>query len=165
MEVVNKSITIMIADDDPEDLLLARQALRAARLVSDVRTVGDGEELLEYLCRRGKYADPQNSPRPDLILLDLNMPKKNGREAIKEIKANPLLRQIPIVVLTGSKAEEDIYRSYDLGVNSYIAKTATFDSLVEVIKTLGKYWLEIVELPPESLGGRHAPSLHKGTAR
>jgi CheY-like chemotaxis protein len=111
--------------------------------------VENGEELLEYLYRRGKYSDPAVSPRPGLILLDLNMPKKDGRQALKEIKADPSLRSIPIVVLTTSKAEEDILRSYDLGVNSFIVKPVTFEGLVDIMKTLTKYWFEIVELPPQ----------------
>ncbi|NEP11915.1 MAG: response regulator [Symploca sp. SIO1A3] len=136
-----------MADDDPDDCMLAREALAESRLANDLRFVSDGEELLDYLHHRGKYAQPSSSPRPGLILLDLNMPKKDGREALKEIKANPNLRYIPIVVLTTSKAEDDIHRSYDLGANSFIVKPVTFSSLVEVMKTLRKYWFEIVELP------------------
>lgn len=142
-----KPITILIADDDADDRLLARQALEENRLANDLRFVENGEELIEYLFRRGKYQHPAVSPRPGIILLDLNMPKKDGREALQEIKSHPDLRHIPIVVLTTSKAEEDVYRSYNLGVNSYIAKPVTFEGLVEVMRTLGKYWFEIVELP------------------
>jgi CheY-like chemotaxis protein len=105
---------------------------------------------MNYLTRKGKYADPALSPRPGLVLLDLNMPKKDGRQALAEIKADPALRHIPIVVLTTSKAEEDILRSYDLGVNSFIVKPVTFDQLVDIMKTLTKYWFEIVELPPQA---------------
>jgi CheY-like chemotaxis protein len=115
-----RSITILIADDDPEDRMLAEDALKEGRLVNDVRFVEDGEELLEYLQHRGKFEDPESSPRPGMILLDLNMPRMDGREALKVIKQDPELRRIPVVVLTTSKAEEDIYRSYDLGVNSFI---------------------------------------------
>ncbi|NEP57949.1 MAG: response regulator [Symploca sp. SIO2G7] len=136
-----------MADDDPDDCMLAKEALAESRLANDLRFVKDGEELLDYLHHRGKYAQLGSSPRPGLILLDLNMPKKDGREALKEIKADPNLRYIPIVVLTTSKAEEDIHRSYDLGANSFIVKPVTFSSLVEVMKTLRKYWFEIVELP------------------
>jgi CheY-like chemotaxis protein len=103
--------------------------------------------LMDYLHRRGKFAPPNEAPRPGLILLDLNMPRKDGREALKEIKAEPELRSIPVVVLTTSKAEEDIYRTYDLGVNSFITKPVNFESLVALMRTLGKYWFEIVELP------------------
>ncbi len=107
----------------------------------------DGEELLDHLHRRGQYADPATSPRPGLILLDLNMPKKDGREALADIKADPDLRRIRVVVMTTSKAEEDIARTYNLSAASYIQKPVTFEGLVDVIRTLGKYWLEIVELP------------------
>jgi CheY-like chemotaxis protein len=142
-----KPITLLLADDDPDDRLLAKQALEKSRLANDLRCVEDGEELLEYLRRRGRYADPRESPRPGLILLDLNMPRKDGREALREIKNDPKLRDIPVVVLTTSKAEEDIARTYNLGVNSYITKPVKFAALVEIMKTLGKYWFEIVELP------------------
>jgi CheY-like chemotaxis protein len=140
-------ITILLADDDPDDRLLTRQALEENRLANDLRFVEDGEELTDYLWRRGKFSNPANSPRPGIILLDLNMPRKDGREALKEIKTDTILRRIPVVVLTTSKAEEDIFRTYNLGVNSYITKPVSFESLVEVMKTLGEYWFEIVELP------------------
>lgn len=137
-----------MADDDEEDLLLARSALEACRLANDLHCVRNGEELLDYLYRRGEYVELATSPRPGLILLDLNMPRKDGREALQEIKADPELRHIPVVILTTSKAEEDIYRTYDLGANSYITKPVTFNSLVEVMQSLGRYWFEIVDLPP-----------------
>ncbi|HEU4389603.1 MAG TPA: response regulator [Blastocatellia bacterium] len=136
-----------MAEDDPDDRVLAREALEESQLANDLHFVTDGEELLDYLYRRGKYANPDDAPRPGLILLDLNMPRKDGREAIREIKADPNLRRIPIVVLTTSKAEEDIYRSYDLGVSSFIIKPAAFESLVDIMKTISKYWFEVVELP------------------
>jgi CheY-like chemotaxis protein len=136
-----------MADDDPDDCMLARDALAESRLANELHIVGDGEELLLYLRREGPYADPAASPRPGLILLDLNMPRKDGREALRDIKADPSLRSIPVVVLTTSKAEEDIYRTYDLGVSSFIAKPVSFDGLVEVMQALGRYWFEIVELP------------------
>ena len=141
------SFIILIADDDDDDCMLAQEALAESRLTSAVRIVRDGEELMDYLYNRGQYADKKLAPRPDLILLDLNMPKKDGREALQEIKADSQLRPIPIVVLTTSKAEEDIYRSYDLGANSFIIKPMTFSSLVEVMRTIGKYWFETVKLP------------------
>lgn len=144
-----RTITILIADDDPEDRMLAEDALNESRLVNDIRFVEDGEDLLEYLQRRGKYSDKKNSPRPGLILLDLNMPRMDGREALGRIKQDEDLRRIPVVVLTTSKAEEDIYRSYDLGVNSFITKPVTFDSLVDIMKVLGRYWFEIVEVAGE----------------
>ena len=146
-EPTPKPITILLADDDADDRLLTRDALAESRLANDLRFVEDGEELMQYLRRSGAYADPDVSPRPGLILLDLNMPRKDGREALREIKSDPNLRHIPIVVLTTSKAEEDIYRTYDLGVNSFITKPVTFDGLVNVMRGLGRYWFEIVELP------------------
>jgi len=144
---ISKSIVILMADDDADDRLLAKDALAECRLAGDLHFVENGEELVEYLQRRGKYTALANSPRPGLILLDLNMPKKDGREALREIKADPDLRKIPIVVLTTSSADTDIGRVYDLGANSFISKPVSFDSLVDVMKTLYKYWFEIVELP------------------
>ncbi len=138
-----------MADDDPDDRLLSKEALTEARLANDLYFVEDGEELIDYLYQRGKFSE-ETAPRPGLILLDLNMPKKDGRQALKEIKADPALKQIPIVVLTTSKAEEDILKTYELGVNSYITKPVTFDGMVEVMKSLGKYWFDIVELPHRS---------------
>jgi len=150
-----KSVTILMADDDPDDRMMTREAFQEAQLGNDLRFVEDGVELMDYLCRRGKYADPSASPRPGVILLDLNMPRKNGWEALQEIKADPNLRTIRIVILTTSKAEEDIYRGYNLSVASFISKPVTFEGLINVIKTLGRYWLEIVELPgdPEEVRG------------
>jgi CheY-like chemotaxis protein len=145
---------ILMADDDPDDCMLAREALAESRLDNQLHCVEDGEELMDYLYHRGKYQEPGSAPRPGLILLDLNMPKKDGREVLRELKADPELRQIPVLVLTTSKAEEDIHRSYYLGANSYITKPVTFSSLIEVMQTLGKYWFEIVELPPENLGDK-----------
>lgn len=144
-------ITILLADDDEEDRMLAAEALKESRVRNDLRFVEDGDELLDYLYHRGKYADPSSSPMPGLILLDLNMPKKDGREALRDIKADPDLRRIPIIVLTTSKAEEDIYRTYDLGANSFITKPVSFEGLVNVMRDIGRYWIEIVELPPEYL--------------
>jgi CheY-like chemotaxis protein len=144
-------LTILLVDDDDEDLLMTQEALRESRLGNDLRTARDGEELMDYLLRRGPYGDPSASPRPGLILLDLNMPKKDGREALAEIKADPELRNIPVIVLTTSKAEEDIFRTYDLGVSSFITKPVTFAGLVEAMKVLTQYWLEIVELPNGNL--------------
>ncbi len=139
-------ITILMAEDDEEDRMLTTEAFEEVKLANDLRFVNDGEELMDYLYRRGRYSNPESSPRPGLILLDLNMPKKDGREALKEIKSDSKLRQIPIVVLTTSKSEEDIFRTYDLGVNSFITKPVSFASLVAIVKTLSEYWFEIVEL-------------------
>src|SRR5437667_813607 len=141
-------VQILMADDDPDDRLLTEKALKEYRLINGIRFVADGEELLDYLRHRGKYADPAAAPVPGLILLDLNMPRKDGREALKEIKSDPNLRHIPVVVLTTSKAEEDIYRTYDLGVNSFITKPVTFEGLAKVMRSLTNYWFEIVQLPP-----------------
>ena len=148
MSEAGKPITILVADDDPEDQMLVKDAWDESRLNNDLRFVDDGEQLIDYLFRRGAYADPVDSPRPGLILLDLNMPKKDGREALEEIKNDPDLRNIPVVVLTSSKAEEDIVSSYNLGVSGFISKPVTFDGLVDAVKALGRYWIEIVELPP-----------------
>ena len=142
-------ITILLADDDEDDQLLARQAFEECRLTNERRIVADGEELLDYLHGRGDFAAPGSAPRPGLILLDLNMPRLDGREALRQIKADPSLRSIPVVVLTTSRQEQDILRSYDLGVNSFITKPVTFEGLVDVIKTLGRYWFELVKLPSE----------------
>ncbi len=141
-----KPIIILMADDDDDDFVLTKKALDESRLLNQLMRVADGEELLDYLNRRGKYT-AENAPRPGVILLDLNMPRKDGREALKEIKSKEELRNIPVVVFTTSKAEEDIYKSYQLGVNSFITKPVTFDNLTQVMMTLGKYWFEIVELP------------------
>ena len=149
MKAEPKMITILLADDDPDDRKLTQDAFSENRLANVLDCVEDGEELLAYLHRTGKYETLRDRSLPGLILLDLNMPRKDGREALKEIKADPELRRIPIVVLTTSKAEEDIVRTYDLGVNSYVTKPVTFKSLVELIKVLGRYWFEVVELPPE----------------
>lgn len=146
-------ITILMADDDPDDRMLTKEAFDEAQLANELHFVEDGEQLMDYLYRKGAYANLAGFPLPGLVLLDLNMPRKDGREALEEIKSNPDLRRIPIVVLTTSKAEEDILRSYDLGVNSFIIKPVVFESLVEIMKTLGKYWFEIVELPPDGITG------------
>jgi CheY-like chemotaxis protein len=140
-------VNILMADDDPDDRLMAQKALRESRLKNGMAFVEDGEELMDYLQHRGRYADAARFPLPGLILLDLNMPKKDGREALAEIKADPQLRRIPVVILTTSKAEEDILRTYDLGVNSYITKPVSFQGFVEAMKILSVYWFELVKLP------------------
>ena len=140
-------ITIVLADDDPDDRKLTEEAFAENRLVNQLHCVEDGEELMDYLHRRGKYESLREAPMPGLILLDLNMPRMDGREALKEIKADPDLRRIPIVVLTTSKAEEDIVRTYDLGVNSYVTKPVTFRGWVDLLTTLSNYWFKLVELP------------------
>ena len=143
-------ITILVADDDEEDRALAQEALTRARLANNLRFVTDGEELMDYLHRRGPYAARGAAPRPGLLLLDIKMPKKDGFACLREIRADPALRQLPVVVLTTSSAEEDIYRSYDLGVNSFVSKPVTLQGLVDAMVALGRYWFEIVELPRAS---------------
>jgi len=155
MNHLARPITVLYADDDPEDRFLVKEAWRESHLANELHFVEDGEELLEYLYRRGKYAGLADAPLPGMILLDLNMPKMDGREALQHIKADARLRLIPTIVLTTSKAEEDIFRAYDLGVNSFIVKPVTFQALVDLALAFGKYWFEIVELPPrDQLAGR-----------
>lgn len=143
------AIRLLMADDDPDDCLLTRDAFAEARLVNEISFVSDGQELLEYLRHEAKYAEIR-PPRPNLILLDLNMPRKDGREALQEIKADPALRAIPVVILTTSNAEEEIARVYSLGASSFITKPVLFESMVEIVKSLGQYWFEIVELPRQA---------------
>ena len=151
-ESCKKPVTILIADDDADDRALAREAFDENHLANELRFVEDGEELLDYLNHRGKFSDPASAPWPGIILLDLNMPRKDGREALEELKRDPKFRGIRVVIMTTSRAEEDVIRSCDLSAASYITKPVTFERLVEVIRTLGKYWLEIVELPPDGNG-------------
>jgi CheY-like chemotaxis protein len=138
-------IIILMADDDDDDYLLTKKALEESKLINTLVRVKDGEQLLDYLCEKGEFT--AGTERPGVILLDLNMPRKDGREALKEIKSNPDIADIPVVIFTTSKAEEDIYRSYQLGSNSFITKPVTFENLITVMKALGTYWFEIVELP------------------
>jgi two-component system, response regulator len=147
-----KIVNILIADDDQDDCLMTREAFRECRIANRLHFVHDGEALLDYLKRRPPYDDEQRFPMPGLILLDLNMPLKDGREALMEIKADAALRVIPVVILTTSSAEEDVLRSYDIGVNSFITKPVSYSGLLEVIRALGRYWLDIVELPLEGAG-------------
>jgi CheY-like chemotaxis protein len=142
-------ITILMADDDDDDYLLTKKALKESKLLNTLVRVKDGEELIDYLLARGTY-EGQELARPGVILLDLNMPRMDGREALRVIKSDPTLANIPVVVFTTSKAEEDVYRSYQLGGNSFITKPVTFENLITVMKTLGLYWFEIVELPHAS---------------
>lgn len=144
MTEARKTLIILIAEDDEDDRLLVRDALKESRVINEVHFVQDGVELLEFLRREGRHPD---APRPGVILLDLNMPRMDGRTALGEIKSDPALRRIPILVMTTSRAEEDILRSYDLGAASFIPKPVTFEGLVEVMAQLGRYWVEIVELP------------------
>jgi len=147
--IVERAIKILMADDDEDDRMFAEEALEEARFTNVLHTVEDGVELMDYLYHRGQFSDVQAHPLPDLILLDLNMPRKDGREALAEIKADPdpAIHGIPIVVLTTSDSEADVQQAYDLGVNSYITKPVSFDGLVEVMKTLKLYWFQTVRLP------------------
>jgi len=146
---MTKPITILVADDDADDRMLIKDAFEEARLNNEVHFVEDGEQLLSYLRREGDYANMASEPYPGIILLDLNMPRKDGREALREIKADAELKRIPVVVLTTNRAEEDIIRTYGLGVSSFITKPVTFEGLVDVVKALNDYWIEIVTFPPE----------------
>jgi CheY-like chemotaxis protein len=143
----DETFVILMADDDEDDRLLAKKAWSQSKLKNELHFVEDGVELLDYLHQRGAYAKPGSAPAPGLILLDLNMPRMDGREALQEIRKDARLRHIPVVVLTTSKAEEDVVRMYDLGVNSFITKPVTFDGLVNVVRTLGEYWIQIVRVP------------------
>ena len=144
------AVKILIAEDDEDDRLLIKDAFEESRLRNPIEFVVDGVELMDYLHRRSNYEHLKDTPLPGLILLDLNMPRKDGRTALTEIKETPKLRNIPVTILTTSKSEEDVFRSYGLGVNSFITKPVTFDGLVEVIKVLTHYWIEIVALPVEN---------------
>lgn len=147
MSISKKMLAILMAEDDADDRLLAKEAMHESRVLNELHFVEDGVQLLSYLRGDGEYSNRELYPMPGLILLDLNMPKMDGREALAEIKADHRLRRIPIVILTTSKAEEDMVKGYDLGAASYITKPVTFDALVELMRTLGKYWVEFVELP------------------
>jgi CheY-like chemotaxis protein len=147
MNQLPRNHVILMADDDDDDRLLAQDALTESDLGGNLHFVENGEDLLDYLWRRGKYEPPVDAPRPGLILLDLNMPRKDGREALREIKSDPELRRIPVVVLTTSKADTDIGAIYELGANSFISKPFQFEALVNVMKVLGQYWFKTVELP------------------
>ena len=142
-------ITILVADDDADDRMLIEDAFEESKLQNPLDFVEDGEQLLAYLKREGEYANMRGKPYPGVILLDLNMPKMDGRTALAKIKEDSTLCRIPIIILTTSKAEEDILRTYNLGVNSFITKPVTFDGLVKVVQSIGQYWIEIVALPPE----------------
>jgi two-component system response regulator len=142
-------IRIVVADDDVDDRMMIKDAFDESKLGNPVDFVEDGVQLMEYLRREGEYKHLASQPFPGFILLDLNMPRKDGRTALKEIKESAELHRIPIVILTTSKAEEDIIKTYNLGVNSFICKPVSFDKLVDIVKTVGHYWIEIVALPPE----------------
>jgi two-component system response regulator len=141
------SAPILLAEDDPDDRFLLINAVRRSNLPVPVQVVGNGEELMDYLHRRGAYAGPGVAPRPSLILLDLNMPRKDGREALREIKSTPDLRPIPVVVLTTSRSQQDIDQSYDLGVNAFLSKPNSIDDLTNAVQILHDFWFRTVRLP------------------
>lgn len=147
MDKPKKPAVILMAEDDNDDFLLTKEAFEESRIMNKLYRVKDGEELMDYLLMRGDYAGGKNAPRPSIILLDLNMPRKDGREALREIKADPGLCSIPIIVLTTSRAEEDMLASYQSGVNSYIRKPVNFDDFRKSVRLLERYWFEVVELP------------------
>ncbi len=147
MKNTGKPRVILMAEDDSDDRLLIKDAMEECHWQGDLRFVENGEELLDYLSHRGKYGRPDSAPRPGLVLLDLNMPRKDGREALQELKADAELRRIPVVVFTTSKAGTDIGRLYELGANSFIAKPIQFDALVKIMRVLDQYWFDTVELP------------------
>jgi CheY-like chemotaxis protein len=151
MNVETRVVSVLMADDDADDRMLAKDAWEETRPATKLDFVEDGEQLLDYLRHRGKYTGRGAAPLPNIILLDLNMPKKDGREVLREIKTDPLLKRIPVIVLTTSRAEEDIAKSYDLGVNSFIVKPARFEALVEVMRRVAEYWFGVVELPDNHL--------------
>ena len=146
----SKKVTILIADDDDDDRLMTREAFEEVRILNEIFFVKDGMELIDYLFRKGKFESPDISPRPGLILLDLNMPRMDGLEALNIIKKDSYLRSIPVTIFTTSKAEEDVVRSYNLGVNCFITKPVTYTGLVEVVRQLNSFWFELVELPAGS---------------
>jgi len=147
MKKETQKVTILIAEDDPDDQLLCQDALSKSRSDYAIQFVENGQEVMDYLRNQGSYESLAAAPRPSLIILDLNMPKKDGRQALKEIKSDPKLMSIPVVVLTTSANDLDIKRTYELGVNSYITKPASFEALVQLMETLTKYWLKTVRLP------------------
>jgi two-component system, chemotaxis family, response regulator Rcp1 len=140
------AVKILLVEDNPGDVRLTQEALKESKMLNELYVTEDGVEALEFLSREGKYTD---APHPDLILLDLNLPKKDGRELLEEIKADENLRRIPVVVLTTSKAQEDIYRMYEQHANCYITKPIDFEQFIEVIKSIDNFWLTIVKLPSE----------------
>ena len=155
MDGSNRSAIVLMADDDSEDRVLTRDAMRECRPSIDFRAVVDGVELMDYLFQRGEYADPDDAPRPDLILLDLNMPRMTGHEALREIKIDRDLGTIPVVVLTTSRADEDAFTGYKLGANSCLIKPMSFEGLVGAMDSLATYWFETAKLPPREARGRH----------
>jgi CheY-like chemotaxis protein len=149
-EIKGRAAVILLVEDDPGDQELTKRAFKNGKIKNDLRVVNDGEEALDYLHRRGKFADRKSSPRPDLVLLDLNMPKVDGKQVLAEMRSDPDLRTIPVVVLTTSQQESDVLRSYDLGANSYITKPVQASEFTRTLSSLENYWLEVVVLPPRA---------------
>lgn len=147
--MIERPISILVADDDPDDRMMIQEAFTENRIANDIVFVEDGEELMAFLRRDGSYAKFKDEPYPGIILLDLNMPKKDGREALRELKADPEFCRIPIIILTTSRAEEDIVRTYGDGVSSFITKPVSFEGLVDAVRVICQYWIQIVALPPE----------------
>ena len=147
MKKINKDFTILMADDDADDYCLLREAFTEKGVPGQLRLVSDGAELMDYLLHRGKFAEISEAPKPQLILLDLNMPRVSGREALMEIKAMEKIREIPIIIFTTSRDSEDIYQSYQAGANSYIPKPQTFEELLDIVDSLDSYWMKTVMLP------------------
>jgi CheY-like chemotaxis protein len=139
-------VEILLAEDNPGDAKLTRKALEQGNVINNLHVVTDGAEAVAYLRQEGEYAD---KPRPDLILLDLNMPRKDGREVLEDIKSDDALKRIPIVVMTSSEAEEDIVQSYDLHANAYLTKPIDFDGFIDVVQRIEDFWLTVVKMPPE----------------
>ncbi len=143
-----RPVTILLVEDNLQDIEITKRAFAKGRVHNDLMVVRDGEEALDYLCRRGKFQDPASSPRPGMILLDLNLPKVGGLEVLQRIKRDESLKSIPVIVLTVSQREHDIVRSYDLGVNTYIQKPVEFENFMRVVNTVHDYWILIATLPP-----------------
>ena len=144
MNEIPRPVQILLVEDSPGDVRLTQEVLREAKIANDLHIVGDGEEAMEFIRREGRYA---SAPRPDLVLLDLNLPRKDGREVLEDIKGDPRLRGIPVIVLTTSAAERDVLRSYEMQVNSYITKPVDLNEFIRVVRTIEDFWLEIVRLP------------------
>lgn len=151
MPVKTNPLVILMADDDEDDCLLVKKALEQSTLASHLSFVGNGEELMNYLFHRGEHASLEKSPMPDLILLDLNMPRMNGLEALERIKSSRELRHIPVLILTTSRSDYDVSESYSLGANSFLTKPVNFKGLIDMMDAIKSYWFEVVELPKEGL--------------
>lgn len=146
LEAIGRAAEFLLVEDNPGDIRLTREALRESKIKNNLNVMSDGEAAMAFLRREGPYAD---APRPDVILLDLNLPKKNGLEVLEEIKADPGLRRIPVVIITSSEAEQDVLRTYDLHVNCYVNKPVDLEQFVKVVQSIETFWLTIVKLPSE----------------